>query len=130
MKAQWNFSEADIMVGKESHRRCVQAAEVIAEQVRRNCDAFKGGISRPVYKTGKYANKAYTARVPGTLKKSVRVVEREDELGPLLARYGNVRVYVGHYLAYYAQIVEFRTPFMRPAVDSTIAAVRRIMGAG
>lgn len=132
--SKWSWTQADKMVGKASMERVRKAAEVIKDKVQANCPV--GTISRPIYKTGADAGKPYTARDAGELKRSVRVVEREEKDGTLLAQFsslGNfkkVRVYAGHYLAYYANIVEFRTPFMRPALDSVRSQVKDILENG
>ena len=131
----WSWREADKMVVNASRKRLKKAAEVMADRVRRNCPV--GTISRPMYRSGPYAGQPWTKRDAGELKKSVRVVERnEEKYGFALAHfkslgnYGDVRVYVGHYLAWYAHVVEYTRPFMRPAVASTKAQVKNILENG
>lgn len=131
----WNWKKADDMVAGKSVARLRKAAEVIANNTRKECPV--GTESRPIYKKGPYAGQPWTARDAGALKKSVRVVERKNEknghelvqfasLGP----YGIIRVYAGHYLAYYAAIVEHATPFMRPAVNVSKGQVKSILENG
>lgn len=73
-------------------------------------------------KRGKEVNfiaDTWVERIPGTLRSSIRKVEKYD-------RAGNIRVYAGHTQAYYARFVEYGTaktgwggpakaqPYMRP----------------
>jgi len=133
--SNWNWKETDKMVVTTTRKRALKAANVIADRVRRDCPV--GTISRPMYEKGSYAGQEWTKRDAGELKKSVRVVERDEEkYGYVLAQfktignYGDVRVYVGHYLAWYAQIVEYYTPFMRPALAATRSKVKDILENG
>ena len=109
---------------------------MIRRAVQARCP--EGTVSRPMYQKGDYAGQPYTARDAGQLKRSVRVVERDENkqgfklatiktLGP---NFGLIRVYVGHYLAYYAAIVEHYTPFMRLALDATRGQVKNILENG
>jgi len=131
----WNWREADEMVAGKSVERLRKAAKVIAANVKRETPV--GTISRPMYKSGPYAGQPWTARDAGALKKSVRVVERKKEksgtelvqfasFGP----YGIIRVYAGHYLAYYADIVEYSKPFFRPAVEASKGQVGSVLENG
>lgn len=123
-----DWSKADKLVRGASRERQLKAAHVIADEVRRRCPV--GTISRPMYKIGRYAGQPWTKRDAGSLKKTVRVVERDEEHGYMIKGFGDVRVYAGNFYAYYAQIVEFYTPFMRPAVDATISRVKHILENG
>ena len=125
----WSWKEADEMVAKETRRRQRKAANFLKDEVRRVCPI--GTVSRPMYRRGKFAGQWWTRHDAGALKRSVRVVERDDEkFGFKLAQYGEVRVYVGHKLAWYAQIVEYYRPFMRPAVASTMSRIKNILENG
>jgi len=125
----WNWKEADEMVAKATRTRQLKAAKVLAAEVRRRCPV--GTVSRPMYRRGRFAGQPWTKHDAGTLKRSVRVVERDDEkFGFKLAQYGEVRVYCGHYMAWYAQIVEYYKPFMRPAVASTMQRIKDILENG
>ena len=131
---KWDFRAADKMVQTESHKRALKAAEVIATMARWKCPV--GTISRPMYKTGPYAGQPYTSRDAGRLRKSIRVVERNEEkygyafwISQNLG-FGNVRVYAGHKAINYAQSVEHYTPFLGPAVESTKGAVKKILESG
>jgi len=115
-----------------SEKRVLNAANVIKNAVRRHLQSQIGtgettGISRPAYKTGRYAGQPWTARNFGELLKSVRVTQKK-EIGTLVWSKQNVRIYCGNFSAYYASIFEFDKPFMRPAVEETLAEVKEIMG--
>lgn len=108
--------------------RLVEAANVVAASARRLCPV--GTVSRPIYKKGPYAGQAWTARDKGQLKKSIRVVRLKTKSGKAFSKKRNVRVYAGHYLAYYAKIVEFNgKAFLRPALNASIPEVKEIIGA-
>ena len=131
----WDLTGLNKIVAKSGQRRMKRAANVIAAEVRRDCPV--GTISRPMYRKGKYKDQPWTARDAGQLKKSVRVVERhESKYGIELAQfkslgnYGNVRVYIGNYKAYYASIVEHESPFMRPALNKVRSRVKKILEDG
>ena len=131
--ANWNWQKANEMVMRGSLKRARKAAGIVANRVRQNCPV--GTILRPMYRTGPHAGQAWTARDAGRLKKSVRIVERrEDKFGVAFTSFGImhgiVRVYAGTYLAYYARIVEYSRPFMRPAVESCKGKVKQIMENG
>jgi hypothetical protein len=109
--------------------RLKEAAEVIAANVRLHCPV--GTKARPMYKRGMYANQPWTSRDNGRLRQSVRVVYRKGK--PL-----NARIYAGDavrnsgqgkWLAYYGRIVEFYTPFFRPAWYAAMPRVKEILGA-
>ena len=124
----------DEEIKKEMMSRAIMAGEIVAERTRQNLKAQIGlgittGINRPVYKKGKYKGERWTARHFGNLMKSVRVVQRYEKYGKLLYQKGNVRVYIGNYLAYYASIFEFYRPFLRPAFYSSQADIKDILGA-
>ena len=123
----WNPNRQDELFDHITTERLVKAAKIVKAAVRRHCPV--GTISRPIYRSGPYAGKTWTSTDAGRLRKSVRVVQKKSKYGRLLAKKKNVRVYAGHYLAYYADIVEFRTPFMRPALAETLHMVRSMMGA-
>ena len=104
------------------------AAEVIAMKARARCPV--GTISRPIYRTGPYAGKPWTARDAGALKKTIRIVEKKEQ-GAEFVKSRNIRVYAGNYIVYYAQVVEYNgKAFMRPAVNSSKAEVKSILENG
>lgn len=101
-----------------------KTAQRLRGQIRRN-------ISRPVYKKGPYAGEPWTARHAGQLQASVRVVQKKEDIGregSLTADFTNIRVYAGNKMAYYADIFEFYTPFMRPAFEASMSEVKSICG--
>jgi hypothetical protein len=123
----WNPNAMDETFEGVAMERLLEAAEVVASAARTRCPV--GTVSRPIYKTGPYAGQPWTARDAGQLKKSIRVTQRTSKSGKPLLRKRNVRVYAGHYLAWYGSIVEHTKPFLRPALTGSIAAIRSIVGA-
>ena len=107
--------------------RLVEAAEVVKVAIKRRTPV--GTVSRPMYRTGPYAGAFWTARDAGELKRSVRVVRQRTKVRKALSKKRNVRVYCGHAKAYYALIVEFSKPFMRPGFESVVGQVKEIIGA-
>jgi hypothetical protein len=99
---------------------------------------IKHQTSFPVYQTGKYAGVPWTQRNAGELLASIRVVEQKEKFGREFFKigsgiggvHGDVRVYAGHYMAWYADIVEYYTPFLRPAVEGTRSQVKSILENG
>ena len=123
----WNPNAMDETFENVAIDRLVEAAEVVASAARRRCPV--GTISRPIYKRGRYAGQPWTSRDGGRLKKSIRVVRKKTKSGKAFSRKRDVRVYTGHYMAYYARIVEFSKPFMRPALNESIPEIKSIIGA-
>ncbi len=123
----WNPNAFDETFENVAIERLVEAAEVVATHARQKCPV--GTISRPMYKTGRYAGKAWTARDAGQLKKSIRVVRKKTKSGKAFSKKRSVRIYAGHFLAYYADIVEHSKPFMRPALAQSISEIKSIVGA-
>ena len=133
MRASWDFKKADEIIASNSRKRLIRATNYLAEKVRRATPT--GTTIRPIYKTGPHAGQKWTGRDGGQLKKSVRVVEWDEDKYALaqfksIGNYRDVRVYVGHYLAYYADIVEYATPFMRPTIEATKIEVKNILENG
>ncbi|MFA6100457.1 MAG: hypothetical protein WC750_06350 [Patescibacteria group bacterium] len=93
---------------------------------------IKHNISRGVYKKGPYAGEPWTARNAGQLLASVRVVQKKEDMGQQegrkVADFTNIRVYAGNDLAYYADIFEFYTPYMRPAFAESESEIKAICG--
>ncbi|MFH2076952.1 MAG: HK97 gp10 family phage protein [Pseudomonadota bacterium] len=123
----WNPNVMDQSFEDVAIERLVKAAEILADNTRKKCPT--GTVTRPMYRRGPYAGKAWTKRDAGQLKRSIRVVQKKTKSGKALSRKRNVRVYVGHYLAYYARIVEYSRPFLRPAVVQSIGAMKDAIGA-
>jgi hypothetical protein len=123
----WNPNQFDEQFENVAIDRLIEAAEVVASNARGKCPV--GTVSRPIYKRGPYAGQVWTARDAGQLKKSIRVTQKKTKAGKPLARKRNVRVYAGHFKAYYAKIVEFGgKAFMRPALNESITAIKSIIG--
>jgi hypothetical protein len=126
--SNWNPQQFDNEFMNASMERLRAGAEVIATKARQKCPV--GTISRPIYKTGKYAGKSWTARDAGALKKTIRVVEKKDT-GTGFAQLRNIRVYAGNYNVYYAQVVEYNgKQFMRPALNGSKEEIRNILTNG
>jgi len=123
----WDAERFDELFEKVALKRIVEAAEVVKQAAKSR--AAKGTITRDVYQSGPYAGQPWTARNPGTLRDSTRVVRLKTKSGKAFSKKRNVRVYAGHYLAWYARIVEFSKPFLRPALWNSISKMKQIMGA-
>ena len=135
---RWNWTEANRMVNTGTRKRLLMAAELIKAEVRTKLKGQIGkgkttGISRPVYTRRRFRGKlvptssvAWTQRNFGELLKSVRVVEKKEAWGFEINKSRNIRVYAGHYLAYYAQIFEFTRPFMRPAWRAVLPKLKKV----
>ena len=123
----WNPNSMDQEFENVAIERLVEAAEVVASNARRKCPV--GTVSRPIYKRGPYAGQVWTARDAGQLKRSIRVVRKKTKSGKAFSKRRDVRVYAGHYLAYYARIVEYSRPFLRPGLYASTAEIKSIVGA-
>jgi len=120
--ARWNPKIADNGIYNNAMDRLEAAGNVVGKKARVKCPV--GTISRPMYKTGMYAGKYWTSRDAGALKKTIRVVRKYGD--PL----HNVWVMAGNKQVYYAQIVEFYTPFLRPALRGTKTEIKRVISNG
>ncbi len=126
--ANWNPTAADGEIYQVSYERLRKAAHIVADKARANCPV--GTISRPMYKTGKYAGQPWTARDAGALKKTIRIVEKKEQ-GALVMQNRNIRVYAGNYLVYYARIVEYSVKkFLRPALNTSKPEIKSIVENG
>lgn len=131
----WNPNKFDESFESIAMSRLVQAGEVIAAKARALMPP--GKTERPVYKTGKYAGRAWTSRKPGRLQKSIRVRRKLTKSGKAFSRKRNVRVYAGDprkwvdygdYLAYYGAIREYKKPFLKPAFYASMPEIKAILG--
>jgi hypothetical protein len=122
----WNPNKMDQTFEDVAIKRLVKAANVVVDAARSRCPV--GTISRPMYKSGPYKNATWTSRDAGRLKASIRTTRKKTKSGKAFTRKRNVRVYAGHYTAYYASIVEHYTPFMRPAFNSKMGEIKSIIG--
>lgn len=127
--SNWQPHKYDGEFANATMERLRSAAEVVASAARSRCPV--GTVSRPMYKTGAYAGQPWTARDAGALKKTIRVVEKKgpDE-GAVVFEDRNVRVYAGNYLRYYAKIVEYTKPFLRPALAASKGTIKSILENG
>lgn len=122
----WNPNKMDETFEDIAIDRLVKAAEVVKDTAKRNCPV--GTVSRPMYETGPHAEKRWTARDAGQLKRSIRVVRKKTKSGKAFTRKRNVRIYAGNYLAYYAAIVEYRTPYLRRSLGESMNEIKSIIG--
>lgn len=123
----WNPNRADAEFDEVTLKRLTRAAHIVRRAVSERCPV--GTVSHPMYVTGKYAGSPWTARDAGQLKRSVRVVHKRTPVRKVISKKKNVRVYVGNWYAYYAAIVEYYTPFMRPAFEASVGDVTNVIGA-
>jgi len=126
----WDRSVFDHFRGV-AYKDLLTAAHVVKDKtVQRLRGQIKHNINRPVYKTGPYAGAPWTARHAGELLRSVRVVQKKEDMGAEMASkiadFTNIRIYAGNNMAYYADIFEFYTPFMRPAWEASQAEIKEI----
>ena len=130
--AFWDVKPLNREIMRNGMKRLRKAAEVVKRKARSKCPV--GTLSRPMYTKGRYAGQYWTARDAGALKKSIRVVEKHGaETGGYITIRSDqleVRVYAGTAKAYYAQIVEFYDPFMRPALNASKSKILSIMQNG
>lgn len=97
----WNPKLAEHEIMGNAMDRLQKAADVMAKEVK---DATpEGTVSRPIYKSGPYAGKYWTARDAGSLRRSVRTAKKDG------STQRNIRIIVGHRKAYYGKIIEFGT---------------------
>jgi hypothetical protein len=122
----WNPNAFDESFENIAIDRLVEAAGVVANHARRLCPT--GTVKRPMYRSGPYAGQVWTARDGGQLRESIRVTRLKTKSGKAFSKRRDVRVYAGHYLAYYANIVEYSRPFMRPALAGSISQIKSIIG--
>jgi hypothetical protein len=134
--SNWNPEQYNGMFINASMDRVRKAAHVVRNKARLLVP--QGTISRPAYKSGKYAGKIWTRRHALALMRSIRVVEKNED-GGLMYQHRNVRVYAGNYIVFYAKIVEFMLgvksrypgkPFLRPALNSAKGEIQNILENG
>ncbi len=123
----WDADKYDALLENVAVERLVDAARSIQATARAIVPV--GHIRRPIARRGRYAGQTWTARSPGRLRDSIRVVQKLTKTGKPFKSKRNVRVYAGHWLAYYARIVEKQhKAFMEMSVNMSIGDVRRIIG--
>ena len=127
--ANWNPTRWDMDFAAISTKKLLRMAEVVKREAYAKCKP--GTVSRPMYVSGPNAYRPWTARDAGSLRKTIRVVERYDQAGKPLVYGRDVRVYAGNWLRYYAAIVEFQgKKFLRPALRSAFPEMRNILSGG
>ncbi len=124
----WEPDKYDYLFEDVAVDRLVDAAKVIQATARALVPV--GTVRRSIARRGRYAGQTWTGRSPGRLKDSIRIVQKLTKGGKPFKSKKNVRVYAGHWLAYYARIVENKEKaYMEPAVNLSIGEVKRIIGA-
>jgi hypothetical protein len=76
-----------------------------------------GKIRRPVYKSGKYKNKTWTARRPGQLKRSGRANRSKFKGGGSIVRYGSFNAFYG-FMHHWGTKKSRENPFLNKALIS------------
>jgi hypothetical protein len=156
MKVKWRQDSINRYVEGIAVERLVDAGEILRDEVKTKLKAqfhrgwvgkqrpLKPGrkrpnkprapryeIDRPKYKSGPYNDAQWTARYGKTYKtliKSVRLVRKLTPKTKALSKKRSVRVYAGHYLAFYADIFEYYRPFFRPALRSSNDKMKGVLG--
>jgi hypothetical protein len=128
MKIEWNPNDVNRMIENTSVERLEKAAKILRAAVKKRLAAQIGkgkttGINRPVYLTGTDAGAPWTAREFGAMMNSVRVTRKRTPKTKALSKKRNVRVYVGHYLVWYASFFEYYRPFARPAYKESLPMI-------
>ena len=122
----WN-PQIDSEIYAVAMERIESAAIILAEQIQSNLKSvIRHEISRPAYKTGKYAGQSWTARTAGALLKTVRVVKKPGER--------NIWIMEGNYNVYYAKIFEYSAikgkKHFRPALKQARSAMESAVQTG
>jgi len=120
---------------KERLRSAVNKATTREAQIKRKkgmvTKTVKRYQSRPMYESGDYSGRWWTARDAGQLLDSVRVVFKQGD-----SKNRNVWVIVGNKKAYYAAIFEYATDpkrghkFYRPALASARPTMKSVIENG
>jgi len=108
-------------------KRMNNAADILVNQAKANGFCPVGTVSYPIYKTGKYEGQKWTSRDAGRLRKSIRKVIPYN-IGHGFGQPTNIRVYAGHYMAWYAAIVEFESHFLRRAKNRARSKMKIALG--
>lgn len=108
-------------------KRMNNAADILVNQAKTNGFCPVGTITRPMYKKGKYAGQKWTSRDAGRLRKSIRKVLPRN-ISKSFGTPTNIRVYAGHYMAWYAAIVEFESHFLRRAKNRARPKMKVALG--
>jgi hypothetical protein len=124
----WNPTLADERIMERAVEKLDEIAETMAREIRKEImsKGLVGTVSRPMYRSGPYAGKYWTARDAGSMLRSVRIVKK-NENGNL--RSHNVWIMVGNRKVYYAKMVEHYTPFFRPAINRSKRVARQMLAA-
>lgn len=108
---RWKAKEIFSSIHEEAFKNANSVMDNVVAAAKSRCPV--GSVTRNP-KTG--SQKEWAGRKPGSLKNSIRRVNKEGS--------GNIRVYAGNYRVYYARFIEYGTrkmsarPFLRPAFES------------
>ena len=107
----WHAAEVLSAAEVAKRKALKRAGEIVANDARALCPV--GKRKKGVAKTGENAGEAWTERIPGTLKKSIRsrVTLKGDKVQVIAGGRKSKEL-----TAYYAAMVELRAPFLRPAL--------------
>lgn len=130
-----NFAQYDNIIAKSCMARMREAAETLQLAMILKCHKSYEN-RRPVYKSGPYAGRKWTARDMDIMAKTIRVVEKNE--GQLGLDDCNIRVYAGNYKTWWATQMEFGRgewkggahPFMRKSIASTKSKIKVILESG
>ena len=124
--ANWAPDKITAEIEKKAMDRLYKAGQVVADRAYDLCP-----VGKAVKQSG---SQAWTERIPGTLRSSIRVVRLAGDPKQ------NIRVYAGSrgkdVTAFYAHMVEHGTvkmrarPFMRPALNASKSAIMSIVENG
>jgi HK97 gp10 family phage protein len=124
---KWYGDEVIKEIRKASRKALQESGKLIVREAKSLCPV--GIEERFVAKSGQYAGKNYSGRIPGTLKRSIRYrVTRNGKSVQVIAGGRS-----GEYLtAFYSAMVEWGThrmlarPFLRPALEKSMQQVQLI----
>ena len=130
-----NFEQYDNIIANSSMDRMRAAATLLKDTMKNNCyRSYKN--RRPVYKSGPYAERAWTGRDMELMADTIRVVELNQRKPGLDSC--NVPVYAGNWKVWWATQMEFGRggwkggahPFMRPAIASCKSQIQTVLESG
>ncbi len=113
------------LVANRARQKCPVGTKAREGQMQHTAISFTPQTGRRKGRPVSFIAQVTQKRVPGTLKKTIRVVDRPGK--------GNVRVIAGNSEVIYARFVERGTskmaakPFLRPALNESKAEIRAIL---
>lgn len=121
---QWTEGRVKRAVRKGMRKGLKTSGALVARKAKEKCPV--GMEEKFVAKKGMNASQVWTARIPGTLKKSIRykIVKKGTKVQVIAGGRSASKL-----TAYYAMWVEFGTkdmiayPFLRPAIESSYGEI-------